>query len=58
MNTSDEMKTIIINETRLLEEVKKLEEKRDEHYRSSAEYIEIDEQVALILRLVSLCTVA
>jgi hypothetical protein len=58
MNTSDEMKTIIINETRLLEEVKKLEEKRDEHYRSSAEYIEIDEQITLILRLVSLCTVA
>ncbi len=51
------MKTIIINEKRLWEEVKKLEEKRDEHYRSSAEYIEIDEQINLILRLVTLCTV-
>lgn len=51
------MKNILINETRLLEELKKLEEKRDEHYKSSAEFIEIDEQINLITRLISLCEV-
>jgi len=51
------MKTIIFNETKLWEEIRKLEEKRDEHYRSSAEYIEIDDQINLILRVVSSCTV-
>lgn len=51
------MRTIVIDETKLLEEIRSLEEKRDVHSVLSAEYIEIDEQIKLIIRLISFCKI-
>ena len=50
------MKTTI-DETKLLEQIQKLEDKRDEHYKSSSEHIEIDEQINLILEIIKKCRV-
>jgi hypothetical protein len=46
------MSTFTINEVRFWEEIKKLEDARDEHSYTSAEYIELDSQIKAILKIV------
>lgn len=51
------IKTIMINEDKLNQEIEKLEEKRDEHHRMSAEWIEIDDQIEAISKIINKCTI-
>ena len=48
---------ITIDEKKLDEIIAKMEEKRDEHYKSSAEYIEKDEIINSILETIIKCKV-
>jgi len=51
------MTTILINKDKLDLIISKMEEKRDKHYKSSSEYIEIDEIINSILETIRNCTV-
>lgn len=51
------MKQIIINEDKLWEIIKELKEKRDDYVKSSVEYIEIDNQINLILKIIRDCKI-
>lgn len=50
-------KTITLDKEKLNSIIEKLEEERDENYRSSAEYIEKDEIINSILKTIMICTV-
>lgn len=46
-----------IDETKLNEEIKKLEDLRDEWSFTSAEHIDIDQQIQAIERIIKKCTI-
>jgi hypothetical protein len=50
-------KTITLDKEKLNSIIEKLEEERDEYYRSSAEYIEKDEIINSILKTIMICKV-
>ena len=51
------MKTFLINEDKLDSEIEKLEEKRDEHHKGSAEWVEIEDQIELLIEIILKCTI-
>ncbi len=53
-----EIKTMIIDEEKLNSVILKLEEKRDEYFKSSADYIEKDEIINAILSTITKCTIS
>lgn len=51
------MKTIIIDADKLQIIIEAMEQKRDEHFKSSAEYIEKDEIINVLMKTISKCEV-
>jgi hypothetical protein len=51
------MKTILLDESKLKEKIHTMEALRDVHSNTSAEYIDIDNQIQFALDLISVCTI-
>ncbi len=50
-------KVTSISDVKLMSEIKKLEDKRDEYNSGSAEWVELDDQIEIILKVIRICTV-